>query len=179
MTGGSGTTHPRIGPRRGGGGGTWWSKAVLRAVEEASFGEKELRAGRALARAGAVGSITVEDGGAGLRGIQFRLLDALGLGRVGLLEGREEGELRVLLLGLLLRRCGLGGLLPEEIRGSLRDREETSLVAFYLHNIRSLFQVDAEPLSNFPSSIELQDESSEPGRFGVIFIIGRLFLVLG
>lgn len=60
----SGTTHPRVPPRRGGGTGTWWSKAVLRAVEEAAFGEKELRAGRTLARSGAVGSITVEEGGA-------------------------------------------------------------------------------------------------------------------
>ena len=59
-----GTTHPRMPPRRGGGAGTWWSKAVLRAVEEAAFGEKDLRAGRALARAGAIGSITVSDGGA-------------------------------------------------------------------------------------------------------------------
>ena len=58
------TTHPRLPQRRGGGTGTWWSKAVLRAVEEAAFGEKELRAGRALARAGAVGAITVHDGGA-------------------------------------------------------------------------------------------------------------------
>lgn len=58
------TTHPRLPPRRGGGGGTWWSKAVLRAVEEAAFGEKELRAGRTLARAGAVGAITVADGSA-------------------------------------------------------------------------------------------------------------------
>jgi len=58
------TTHPRLAPRRGGGAGTWWSKAVLRAVEEAAFGEKDLRAGRTLARAGAVGSITVSEGGA-------------------------------------------------------------------------------------------------------------------
>lgn len=57
-------THPRLPPRRGGGAGTWWSKAVLRAVEEAAFGEKDLRAGRTLARAGAVGSITVSEGGA-------------------------------------------------------------------------------------------------------------------
>lgn len=58
------STHPRLPPRRGGGTGTWWSKAVLRAVEEAAFGEKDLRAGRTLARAGAVGSITVTEGGA-------------------------------------------------------------------------------------------------------------------
>jgi uncharacterized Zn finger protein len=58
------TTHPRLPARRGGGSGTWWSKAVLRAVEEAAFGDKELRSGRALARSGAVGAITVTDGGA-------------------------------------------------------------------------------------------------------------------
>ena len=58
------TTHPRLPQRRGGGTGTWWSKAVLRAVEEAAFGEKELRAGRAFARSGAVGAITVAEGGA-------------------------------------------------------------------------------------------------------------------
>jgi uncharacterized Zn finger protein len=60
--GSSGTTHPRLAARRGGGGGTWWSKAVLRAVEEAAFSAADLRAGRALARAGAVGSITVSEG---------------------------------------------------------------------------------------------------------------------
>ncbi|NPC41839.1 hypothetical protein [Nocardioides sp. zg-1230] len=58
------TTHPRLPARRGGGSGTWWSKAVLRAVEEAAFGEKDLRSGRALARSGAVGAITVTEGGA-------------------------------------------------------------------------------------------------------------------
>ena len=60
--GSSGTTHPRLAARRGGGGGTWWSKAVLRAIEEAAFSAADLRAGRALARAGAVGSITVSEG---------------------------------------------------------------------------------------------------------------------
>jgi uncharacterized Zn finger protein len=58
------TTHPRLAPRRGGGAGTWWSKAVLRAVEEAAFSQADLRAGRSLARAGAVGAITVNHGGA-------------------------------------------------------------------------------------------------------------------
>jgi uncharacterized Zn finger protein len=60
----SGTTHPRLPARRGGGAGTWWSKAVVRAVEEAAFSAADLRTGRSLARAGAVGSITVSDGGA-------------------------------------------------------------------------------------------------------------------
>lgn len=59
-----GTTHPRLPARRGGGAGTWWSKAVLRAVEEAAFSAADLRAGRSLARSGAVGSITVGEGNA-------------------------------------------------------------------------------------------------------------------
>ena len=60
----NGTTHPRLPARRGGGAGTWWSKAVLRAVEEAAFSANDLRTGRSLARSGAVGSITVAEGGA-------------------------------------------------------------------------------------------------------------------
>ena len=55
-------THPRVPPRRGGVAGTWWSKAFLRAVEEAAFSTPELTRGRALARAGNVGSITVDGG---------------------------------------------------------------------------------------------------------------------
>lgn len=55
-------THPRLPPRRGNPGATWWSKAVLRAVEESAYTPAELRAGRALARAGAVGGITVDTG---------------------------------------------------------------------------------------------------------------------
>jgi uncharacterized Zn finger protein len=43
-------------------GGTWWSKAFLRAVEEAAFSTAELKLGRAHARSGAVGAITVADG---------------------------------------------------------------------------------------------------------------------
>ena len=60
----TGVTHPRLAARRGGGAGTWWSKAVVRAVEEAAFSVQDLRRARTLARAGAVGAITVSDGGA-------------------------------------------------------------------------------------------------------------------
>lgn len=58
----SAITHPRQPVRRGAVGGTWWSKAWLRSVEEAAFSEAELRQGRALARSGGVGAITVDDG---------------------------------------------------------------------------------------------------------------------
>ena len=57
-----GTTHPRLGARRGSTAGTWWSKAVLRSVEEAAYSAADLRRGRALARAGSVGAITVSEG---------------------------------------------------------------------------------------------------------------------
>ena len=55
--------HPRIGARPGGRRATtWWGRAWLRAVEESAYGEKEQRTGRSLARAGAVGGITVDVG---------------------------------------------------------------------------------------------------------------------
>ncbi|GAA3819523.1 hypothetical protein [Nocardioides panacisoli] len=41
---------------------SWWGKAWQRAVEEAAFSESDLRAGRAIARAGAVGGISVAAG---------------------------------------------------------------------------------------------------------------------
>ncbi len=55
--------HPRIGARRGGRRATtWWGRAWVRAVEESAYGEKEQRTARVLARAGAVGGITVDVG---------------------------------------------------------------------------------------------------------------------
>jgi uncharacterized Zn finger protein len=54
-------THPRQAPRRGH-RGTWWSKAWLRAVEEAAYSAGDLRRGRSVARAGSVGQITVDAG---------------------------------------------------------------------------------------------------------------------
>lgn len=58
----SAVTHPRFAPSRGRIGGTWWSKAFLRAVEEAAFSSAELKRGRAHARGGDVGAITVDSG---------------------------------------------------------------------------------------------------------------------
>lgn len=55
-------THPRLAPRRSSAGATWWSKAWGRAVEEAAYSPAELRTGRALARRGDVGAITVDAG---------------------------------------------------------------------------------------------------------------------
>jgi uncharacterized Zn finger protein len=57
-----GVTHPRFAPRRGRAPSTWWSKAFLRAVEEAAFSSAELKRGRTHARAGDVGAITIGAG---------------------------------------------------------------------------------------------------------------------
>src|SRR5215217_3014447 len=56
-------SHPRIRPRRGASrAATWWGKAWVRACEESAYGEGDLRAARSLARAGAVGAISVSAG---------------------------------------------------------------------------------------------------------------------
>ena len=62
-------THARIAPRTAAAARarSWWGKAWLRAVEEAAYGEDDLRRGRALARAGKVGGIAVEPGGSTVR----------------------------------------------------------------------------------------------------------------
>ncbi|WP_232678435.1 SWIM zinc finger family protein [Nocardioides sp. R-C-SC26] len=41
---------------------SWWGKAWLRAVEEAAYAETDLKAGRALARAGTVGGLSLDRG---------------------------------------------------------------------------------------------------------------------
>ncbi|MFT4288516.1 SWIM zinc finger family protein [Nocardioides sp.] len=59
----SATVHPRQSARKGGVRLTgWWAKAWLRAVEETAYDERELAAGRALGRGGAVGGIIVDAG---------------------------------------------------------------------------------------------------------------------
>lgn len=55
------TTFARIAPRRTG-VRTWWGKAWQRAVEEAAFADRDLRTGRATARRGEVGAISVDAG---------------------------------------------------------------------------------------------------------------------
>ena len=104
-------THPRMPPRRGGTAGTWWSKAVLRAVEESAYGETELKQGRALARGGTVGAITVDSGsavaavehGGGVESVQVTLpvLDAASLETLVELVAAQAGRIGALLGGEL------------------------------------------------------------------------------
>ncbi|MDO9455174.1 hypothetical protein [Nocardioides sp.] len=63
MTGSTVASHPPVAARRGTArASTWWGKAWVRAVEEAAYAESDLRRGRSLARAGAVGGISITAG---------------------------------------------------------------------------------------------------------------------
>jgi uncharacterized Zn finger protein len=56
-------TFARIPPRRATSrAATWWGRAWVRAVEEASYGESDLRTARALSRSGGIGGITIDHG---------------------------------------------------------------------------------------------------------------------
>ena len=55
--------HPRVAPRSTSSrASSWWGKAWVRAVEEASYSSADLLVGRRMSRAGQVGQIMVEPG---------------------------------------------------------------------------------------------------------------------
>ncbi|WP_372729772.1 SWIM zinc finger family protein [Nocardioides sp.] len=55
--------HPRLPARRSAARATrWWGKAWVRAVEESAYAERDLAAGRVLARSGRVGQIATGEG---------------------------------------------------------------------------------------------------------------------
>jgi uncharacterized Zn finger protein len=55
--------HPRVAPRTGSARATsWWGRAWVRAVEEASYSSADLLVARRISRAGQVGQIMVEPG---------------------------------------------------------------------------------------------------------------------
>lgn len=56
------TTHSAFGARRTARPTTWWGRAWLRAVEEATYAETELKSARAITRAAGVGALTVSPG---------------------------------------------------------------------------------------------------------------------
>jgi uncharacterized Zn finger protein len=59
----SAVTFARIPPRRSTSrAATWWGRAWVRAVEEASYAESDLHVARALSRSGGIGGITVDHG---------------------------------------------------------------------------------------------------------------------
>ena len=77
----SAVLHPRVAPRRGAARATtWWGKAWVRAVEEASYSASDLLVGRRTSRAGQVGQIMVEPGRFVASVEDVRVLDALTTG---------------------------------------------------------------------------------------------------
>lgn len=59
----SAVTFSRIPPRRSTTrAATWWGRAWVRAVEEASYSDSDLHAARAVSRSGAIGAITLDHG---------------------------------------------------------------------------------------------------------------------
>ncbi len=58
----SARTFPRLAPRRSGGRSSWWGRAWQRTVEESTYADADLTAGRRAARAGRVGAIGLSDG---------------------------------------------------------------------------------------------------------------------
>ena len=102
-------THPRIPPRRGARATTWWGKAWVRAVEEAAYGEPELRQARTLSRSGRIGGITVDPGrflaaveeGDEVRTVTGSLpvLDESGLAAFAEAVAAESGRVGALLAG--------------------------------------------------------------------------------
>jgi uncharacterized Zn finger protein len=59
----SAVTFARIPPRRSTTrAATWWGRAWVRAVEEASYSDSDLHTARALSRSGAIGGITLDHG---------------------------------------------------------------------------------------------------------------------
>jgi len=59
----SAVTFSRIPPRRSTTrAATWWGRAWVRAVEEASYSDSDLHTARALSRSGAIGGITLDHG---------------------------------------------------------------------------------------------------------------------
>lgn len=57
------STFARIPPRRSTSrAATWWGRAWVRAVEEASYADSDLHTARGLSRSGGIGAITVESG---------------------------------------------------------------------------------------------------------------------
>lgn len=102
-------THPRIPPRRGARATTWWAKAWLRAVEEAAYGEADLKRARTLSRSGRIGGITV-DPGRFLAAVEegddvltvsgsVPVLDPAGLDAFAETVGAESGRIGALLTG--------------------------------------------------------------------------------
>lgn len=111
--------HPPLAPRRGGARAvSWWGRAWVRALEEAAYGEPDLRRGRALARQGAVGGIAVEAGSAVAAVTDAAPSARLHTAQLGLPVLDEEGRASLVeVVAAQVGRLGalLGGDLPHDL----------------------------------------------------------------
>jgi uncharacterized Zn finger protein len=115
VSGFTGVTFTRIPPRRSTSrAATWWGRAWVRAVEEASYADNDLHAARVLSRAGGIGQITVDAGqvvarcldGADVWTVVATVPELDPVGRRAFVEvvAGESGHLAALLAGELPHR---------------------------------------------------------------------------
>ena len=102
--------HPRFGPRSSSArASTWWGKAWVRGIEEASFSSTDLTVARRVSRAGQVGQIMVEPGrvvasvedarGLWTAAVTLPVLDDDGRGALLETIAAESGRIGALLTG--------------------------------------------------------------------------------
>jgi uncharacterized Zn finger protein len=108
-------TFARIPPRRSTSrAATWWGRAWVRAVEEASYSEDDLHRARALSRSGGIGQVTVDRGRVVARCLDradvwpvsctLPELDPMSRGALISVVASESGHLAALLAGELPHR---------------------------------------------------------------------------
>ena len=113
--------HPRFPARRGAArGGAWWGKAWRRAVEESAYAERDLLAGRALARSGRIGGITT-DAGAFVAAVE----DARGLWTVaGTVPVLDEPGVEALVEAVAAETGRIAALLSGDLPHALVEHAE-------------------------------------------------------
>jgi len=112
---------PRFGPRsQKARSGTWWGRAWVRAVEEASYSQSDLLLGRRLSRSGHVGQIMVEPGR-----FVASVEDARGLWTVaGTIPELDEAARDALVETVAAEAGRIGALLRGELPHTLIEHAE-------------------------------------------------------
>lgn len=103
---------PRRGPARA---RSWWGKAWIRAVEESSYGESDLRTARTLARSGRIGAISLSERGAVAAVEDPHGMWAVSVGLTPLTEEQVEGFCEAIESGAGRVGALLSGDLPHEL----------------------------------------------------------------
>jgi uncharacterized Zn finger protein len=113
--------HPRVAPRNGSARATsWWGRAWVRAVEEASYSSADLLVARRVSRAGQVGQIMVEPGR-----FVASVEDARGLWTVaGTLPVLDDAALAALVETVAAEAGRIGALLSGDLPHTLVEHAE-------------------------------------------------------